>query len=117
MIITLKELPIDVNAEKLAAGLLGFFTENERTVLQFGMLPAEKMKILEENLKEKFEGLGKPVREVYPDWPDATTKDDRISRVAVGDDYEIQEWSLRKLVSEAVHEISLELYRQGDLVV
>lgn len=118
MTITLKELPVQVDAENLAKGFLGLMDEDERTVLRFGMLPGPKMELLERQLKEKFEKLGKPVSEVFANsgllsLGETTSDDERISTV----NGEIQEWSLKKLVSEATHEISLELYRQGDLVV
>ena len=114
--VKLRELPVTVNVTKMAEGLLGMFTDDERTVLRFGMLPASHMERLEKLLREKFEGLGKHPRDVWPLSSIADENygdDDRLSTV----NGEITEWNIRKLVSEAVHEITLGIYEIGDLVV
>jgi hypothetical protein len=114
--VKLRELPVTVNVSKMAEGLLEMFTEEERTVLRFGMLPAKKMEILEKNLRQKFEELGRHPRDV---WPLSTiaqneySEDDRVSTV----NGEIREWNIHKLVAEAMHEICLGIYAIGDLVV
>jgi hypothetical protein len=92
------------------------FTDDERMVLRFGMLPAKKMEILETNLREKFDKLGSHPRVAFPLSVIAEsgyTEDDRLSTI----DGVIREWNLRKLVSEAVREITLAIYAIGDLVV
>jgi hypothetical protein len=114
--VKLRELPVTVNVSAMAAGILEMFDENERTVLRFGMLPAKKMELLEKNLREKFDELGKHPADVFylsgvarEEW----NEDDRLSTV----NGEVTEWNLRKLVSEAMHEITLGIYAIGDLVV
>ena len=115
-VVELQELPVTVNVTKLARGVFDLFTEDEKTVLRFGMLPAKKMELLETQLRDKFNGLGKHPREV---WPKSTsggesyTEDTRMSSV----DGTYTEWHLDKLVSEAMHEVTLGIYRIGDLVV
>ena len=37
----------------LARGLIDTFSEEEKTILRFGMLPAKKMEVFEKCLKEK----------------------------------------------------------------
>ncbi len=115
-VIKLRELPVSVNVTKMAAGIFDMFDEDERTVLRFGMLPAKKMELLQKNLREKFDGLGKHPRDAFPlsvlagmDYADDT----RFSTV----DGKFREWHLDKLVSEATHEITLGIYAIGDLVV
>ena len=114
--VKLRELPVTINVTKMAEGIMGMFTDEELTILRFGMLPAKKMEILEKNLREKFEGLGKHPRDVFTlstiaadDYGD----DDRLSTV----NGEVTEWNLGKLVSEAMHEITLGIYAVGELVV
>lgn len=114
--VKLRELPITVNVTKMAEGIFDLFDEEERVVLRFGMLPAKKMEILQKNLREKFDKLGKHPADVFSlstiareEW-DA---DDRLSTV----NGETTEWNLRKLVSEAMHEITLGIYAIGDLIV
>jgi len=113
--VKLRELPVTVNVTKMAEGLLNMFTEEERTVLRFGMLPAKKIECLETQLREKFDRLGKHPRDVWPQSLIAETygADDRVSTV----NGKITEWNLRKLVSEATYEICLGLYAIGNLVV
>jgi len=118
--ITLTELPVTIDVKPLASGLLELFTQEERDILRFGMLPAAKMELLTKQLREKFDSLGRHPSKVYDQSVIAETaydKDDRMSRVEGAGDLNIVEWNLGRLVREAVHEISLELYRQGDLVV
>ena len=103
-IVKLRELPVEVNVTKLAGGFLDLFTEDERVVLRFGMLPAQKMELLVKELTAKFCDLGKP-------WGDDK---DILSSTVNG---QCVDWSLKALVTEAVHEISLGLYAIGDLVV
>ena len=115
-VVTLRHMPVKVNVTKMAEGLLEMFSEEERTVLRFGMLPAKKMEVHQQQLREKFETLGRRPRDVWPKWLIATTNyhdDVRVSTV----NGEITEWNITKLVSEATHEITLALYAIGDLVV
>lgn len=115
-IVTLRELPVTVNVTQLAEGVFDLFDEEERTVLQFGMLPAKKMEILQNNLREKFDELGKHPREVFGLSVIAHTEygdDDRLSTV----NGKTTEWNLGRLVSEATREITLGIYAIGNLVV
>jgi len=114
--VTLHELPVTIDVSAMAQGILDLFTDEERTVLRFGMLPAQKMESLERLLREKFDGLGRHPKDVWPESLIATTAygpDARVSTVH-GD---TTEWDIGKLVREATHEITLALYAIGDLVV
>lgn len=44
-----------IDADAIARGMYDLFSENERACLAFGMLPAEKMRVLEKMLGEKFD--------------------------------------------------------------
>ncbi len=107
----LRTLPVTIDADKIAEGMLEMFTEEERTVLRFGMLPAKKMEILEKQIRESYrEKLG------------ITSDDDNQTAMLKGNHpnpeaHDFHEFSLNKLVSETVHEIGLALYKIGDLVV
>jgi len=114
--VKLRELPVTVNVTKMAEGLKEMFDDEELTILRFGMLPAKKMELLEKNLREKFGELGRHPRDVWPKSLIATTCYDEDDRVSMVND-EVREWHLGKLVSEAMHEISLGIYAIGDLVV
>ena len=110
---------IKIDAAGLAAGFLEMFTSEERDVLRFGMLPAKKMECLEEKMREVVGQYGQPPKEVFGDltefiYPDAT-EHTRLSRKT--ESGKIVEWELDKAVSEAVRLVTVELYRQGDLVV
>lgn len=100
---TLVNAPFTINAKAIAAGLLDLFDENERVVLRFGMLPAEKMNAVERMLREKF-------------LENATGKEGDTF-LAIADHKPAVEFSMKKLVSECMREIALELYSIGDLVV
>lgn len=107
MVTKMRTLPITIDADAIAAGLLEMFTDDERTVLRFGMLPAKKMEILQKQMEASF-------RERFTfDTGDQCTA--RVKRD--GDAHEIVDFSMSRLVSEAVHEVCLALYKIGDLVV
>jgi hypothetical protein len=99
--------PFTIDAEALAAGLLELFDDEERVVLRFGMLPALKMESVERMLREKFTEncTGPSDGDQFSAW----TNNPGERRVV--------EFSMKKLVSEAMHEISVALYKIGDLVV
>lgn len=117
--VKLHELPVTVNVSALAAGILDLFTEDERVILRFGMLPAKKMEILEKQLRDKFEGLGQHPTKVWPlsMISESYGPDDRLSMVGGAVGGAVREWNIRKLVSEALHEVTLGIYAIGDLVV
>lgn len=106
-------LPLAINYEALAKGFLGLFDEDERTVLRFGMLPAKKMEVLERELKEKI--LGQDSVQ-----PNGSSKD--FIWISTdhqrADGYEdVIEFNIDRVVSDIAHNVSLELYKIGDLVV
>ena len=95
--------PFTIDAAAIARGMLDLFSEDEKVVLRFGMLPAKKMQSLEEALRRKFsEG----------------TDGNSDELVAIGEESR-QAWhySLEETVSKAMKEITLEIYKIGDLVV
>ena len=102
------QLPIKIDYEKIAEGIVEMFTDEERTVARFGMLPAKKMELLEEQLHQKFEREFTWYRrdaetllcETARDWPD-----------------KFQEFSPKRLVADIVHNVSLAMYPKLDLVV
>lgn len=102
----LRTAPFTMDAGAIARGLLDLFDENEKIALRFGMLPAQKMEIVQKMMREKF-------------LENATSKEGDLFTVIYDDGTrrQIVEFSMKKLVSEAVHEISLALYGIGDLVV
>lgn len=98
---------ITIDPDSIAEGLLEMFDEDERTVLRFGMLPAAKMEALQRILEAKF-------RE---DFPNSGTSDRLVAVMQVPGLPRHHEFSMKKLVAEAVREVSLALYKIGDLVV
>lgn len=108
----LRTVPFTIDVEPLAAGLLKLFTPNEKAVLRFGMLPAEKIESFERLLTERFSSLSTPLTE-------SLGRDDFTATVKRPDDagYDVIDFSMRDLVKEAMHEVCCQLYRIGDLVV
>ena len=105
MKITLRELPVEIDVALMAEGMVAMFSEDEKAILRFGLLPAETMEVLKTELQRKFAKLGSPIYE--------TDDDIRLSRVQG----EFHEWRLSSLVSEAMREITLGIYAIGELVV
>lgn len=99
----LQTVPFDIDTQKIAEGLLDLFTEDERIALRFGMLPAQKMESVQRLLRNKF-------------LEHATSKDGDLFTAVTPTGRHI-DFSMKKLVNEAMHEISLVLYGIGDLVV
>lgn len=105
MIKTLRTAPFTIDAQAIAQGLLELFSEQDRTVLRFGMLPAEHMRRVETALCEKF-------------LENAISKDgDQFIAICNIPGKRFNEFSMSKLISEAMREITLALYDIGDLVV
>lgn len=99
---TIQGTPFKVDAEAIAKGMFDMFSRKEKMILRLGMLPAEKMHALERSLRERFsEGTD--------------GKTDTL--VAVGQNGDVWEYSLKETVSQAMKEITLEIYKIGDLVV
>ena len=109
-VVRLRTLPVDVNVTKIAAGMLRLFTEDERLMLRFGMLPAEKMRVLERILDEKF-------RRDYRLPPSDGDAFCAMLRLKPESGFEFIDFSLRALINEATAAITSELYQIGDLVV
>ena len=101
----LQTLPVEVDAENIALGLLDLFDDDERTVLRFGMLPAKKMECLQKSFREKFETIA------------GETDTPGVFRSYLPAERRSVEFRMDRLVNEAVHEVCLELYRHGELVV
>lgn len=114
--ITLRELPVTINVSAMAQGLLDMFTEEEKTVLRFGMLPAARMEAVERSFRERFNELGRHPKDVWPQSLIAHTEYGPACRVSMVHG-EVTEWSIDKLVSEAMREVTLAIYAIGDLVV
>lgn len=109
-VVRLRTLPVDVNVTKIAAGMLRLFTEDDRLMLRFGMLPAEKMRVLEGILDEKF-------RREYRLPPSGGDAFCAMLRLKPEIGFEFIDFSLRALINEATAAIISELYQIGDLVV
>jgi hypothetical protein len=109
-VVRLRTLPVDVNVTKIAAGMLGLFSEDERLILRFGMLPAEKMQVLDRILDEKF-------RRTYRLPPSGGDAFCAMLKLNPESGFEFIDFSLRALIAEATAAITLELYQIGDLVV
>ena len=50
---------ITIDERRIAEGIYDLFTDQDRTVCAFGMLPADKMESLQRMLGEKFEEIAK----------------------------------------------------------
>lgn len=106
----LRTAPFDIDPQAIAEGMLEMFSDEERTVLRFGMLPYEKMQVLDKCLREKFMELCRTDPsgdDAYAAW----CKDEHTGGPSVVD------FKMSKLVSEASHLVSLAIYKSGDLVV
>lgn len=99
----LTELPVEINAEAIAIGLIEMMNEDERVAIRFGLLPAIHMAAIEKSFRDRFSQIG-------------GGKED-IRLATFNDGRPCQEFSLRKLVSEATHEVALALYDQVEMVV
>lgn len=104
----LKTLPIEVDARAIAEGLLDMFDDEERAILRFGMLPAVKMEILQEQFDAKFRSLASYQLD---------ESGDQFTAVLNPPHPRYVDFSMKALVREAVHAVCLELYAIGDLVV
>lgn len=100
-------LPITVDYDGLARGLLDLFTDEERAVLRFGMLPAVKMEILENQLRGKF----------MEECVVSSEGGDRYMAVVTAEGWDRHvDFSMNELVSNISHNVSLKIYEYGDLV-
>lgn len=96
-----EKLKFKVDHVKLAEGMFDMFDENEKGVLQFGMLPAKKMQLLEANLGDKIMKALKAdhiKQELEPLWED-------------------YKFTPKQVVDEIMHAVSVHIYSIGNLVV
>jgi len=107
-----------VDAVKLGAGLLAMFDEDDAGPLAFGMLPAEKMRVFEAGLLDKFneecrkkyggtpEELAEIEAELFHDFPNVR---EQIGET-VADELKRER---RRFASEVGHLVAVEIYRQA----
>jgi polyhydroxyalkanoate synthesis regulator protein len=104
---------ITVEENRLAEGLYQMMTEQELTVLSFGMLPAPLMSALEKGLGDQFDAL-------VETWLDMTLEEvaeveqelksvmPEIDRGCISQDVAA---ARKKFVSQVEHEVSVSIYR------
>ena len=109
MTATLPFAPVTFDAPALAQGLLALFTQEERTILRIGMLPAAKMESLTRSLTAKFQAMGEPLDPDNPADPIRLSWDPAQRKTI--------EWDTARAVRDIVHQVTLEIYSIGDLVV
>lgn len=101
---------ITMDVEKLAEGVYGLFTEEEKDILRFGMLPAKKMELVEKDFRRKFLESSYELEDVGDDRKEE-------SHFSYDSEGEMVVFNMNRLVSEAMHKLTVELYRIGNLVV
>jgi len=98
---------ITIDAAAIAQGLYDLFDSNEQACVAFGMLPAEKMRVLEKQLGQKVEDMARA---------ECLKKYGFVPDVDCGQK-EIKE----RFVHEALYLVSAEIYscakRRGKMVV
>lgn len=104
----LRTIPVDVDAEAIAEGMLEMFTDNEIAGVQFGMFPAEKMKVLEKSLTARFYAISISDGTDGPDGRIAVLRGDGPDRV--------REFKMSDLVAEAMRAITLAMMSQVEMV-
>lgn len=109
MTATLAYAPVTFDAPALAKGLLALFTPEEKTILRFGMLPADKMESLTRLLTAKFQGMGEPL--------DSDNPADPVRLSWSPTKRETIEWDTARAVRDIVRAVTLEIYSRGNLVV
>jgi len=112
--------PMKIDAESIAKGVIQEFDENELVALRLGMLPAQKMKLVEQAVEERILSSLSGKRVTEDGFVFADSKEKAREEVKRGDSYMTGEdgsISLKRLKRELVHEISLAIYKIGDLVV
>ena len=107
--------PIDVDTEAIAKGLYEMFDENERACLAFGMIPEAKMQHVRKH-------LGTLAERFWPDADKVFSAEELADFLAVGFDIadvnrERVEKARKRFVSDAEHQISVDLYGVAPLVV
>lgn len=104
----LKTLPITIDPQAIAAGLRELATDDELVAMRFGLLPAHMMNAMQRSLEEKFRGMASS--------PECAAGD-KLWAVLKEPHERWREFSMAKLVSEAMHEITLAIYSQSEMVV
>ena len=107
MITTLTTVPFTIDADAIAEGLLEMFDENEKVALRFGMLPAQRMEVVRNCLRDRF----------LENCRGLATEDQYVAFIETETKRRFIEFSMKKLVHEAEHLVCLALYEIGDLVV
>lgn len=108
MIKMMQTAPFTIDAPAIAAGMIELFTQDEKDILRFGMLPAEKMESLRRAIERRFSQTEHAI---------VRNNDEYICVHETPTRRNIITFSMKKLVAEAMHEITLEIYKIGDLVV
>lgn len=106
--VKLKTVPFSIDPEAIALGVLDMFSDDELTALRFGMLPAGKMGVLERALESKFRSIS----------TSPTGNSDALTAVLDTPDWPRRiNFSMKKLVAEAMRLVTLAMYEHGNLVV
>lgn len=93
---------IKVDTKAIATGIYDMFDENEQAATAFGMLPFEKMKVLERELGNKIERIAK----------DAVEK-----KYGFRPNVNVAEKDLKSnFVRESMHHITVEIFRCAELI-
>lgn len=88
---------IEVDTNAIAKGIYEMFDTNEQAAVAFGMLPAEKMRVLENELDRKIEDDAKnQVENVYGFRPE-----NNVAKQDLKADF----------VRESMHQISVDIFR------
>jgi hypothetical protein len=110
---------VTVDADAIAKGVLAMMrerhamtddAEDSEVLIRFGMLPKRWMDLIEKSMwsvvEERFQVTDYERR-----------KDSVTTMIRTADDYEIVTFQPSKLIAEMVHEVSLALYSNVEMVV
>lgn len=119
----MRQMRITMDADAIAKGVLAMMrerhlasqdAEDDETIIRFGMLPARWMNMLESQMdaviRERFDLL--PKRSSDRDEYTTIIKDPNAE-----DGHRMVTFKMRDLVNEMVHEVSLAMYSNVDMVV
>lgn len=113
MPVTLRTLPITVDAQAIAKGLLELMSESERTGVRFGLLPARVMTAL----KRRVDAFFRERYAISPKLPTSDADPDAYLYNAYLTSGEVVEFKLPELVDEIVRAVTLALFEQVPMVV
>ncbi len=109
---------IKVNTEAIALGIIDMFSDEEKAIVRFGMLPAKKIEILETELRNKlknsfkWDGQSKEVN-IYFRHDEPMPWFERF-----GDDgFVMRDVDLNQVHRDIIHEITLKIYSNVDMLV